>query len=84
MALNTGSSSPGELEMMRSTSDVAFCCSSSSSRSRLSNASFLSLPATDEGKLRATSGALRRFDSRAVFLRFFIASPVITHVRRVM
>src|SRR5262245_35787505 len=28
MAWNTGSSSPGELEMMRSTSAVAACCSS--------------------------------------------------------
>ena len=33
MASNTGSSSPGELEMTRSTSDVAVCCSSDSLRS---------------------------------------------------
>ena len=30
MAWNTGSSSPGELEMTLSTSDVAVCCSSDS------------------------------------------------------
>src|SRR6516225_4509475 len=30
MAWNTGSSSPGELEMICSTSDVAVCCSSDS------------------------------------------------------
>ena len=33
MALNTGSSSPGELEMTLSTSEVAVCCSSDSLRS---------------------------------------------------
>ena len=33
MAWNTGSSSPGELEMTLSTSDVAVCCSSDSVRS---------------------------------------------------
>ena len=33
MASNTGSSSPGELDMTRSTSAVAVCCSSNSVRS---------------------------------------------------
>ena len=33
MALNTGSSTPGELEMTFNTSDVAVCCSSASERS---------------------------------------------------
>jgi hypothetical protein len=33
MVWNTGSSSPGELDMMLSTSDVAVCCSSDSVRS---------------------------------------------------
>ena len=33
IALNTGSSSPGELEMTRKTSDVAVCCSKDSVRS---------------------------------------------------
>ena len=33
--LNTGSSSPGELEMTRSTSEVAVCCSSASESSRV-------------------------------------------------
>ena len=35
MVSNTGSSSPGELEMTRSTSDVAVCCSSDSESSRV-------------------------------------------------
>jgi len=35
MAWNTGSSSPGELEMTRSTSEVAVCCSSDSVSSRV-------------------------------------------------
>src|SRR5262252_1820382 len=35
IARNTGSSSPGELEITRSTSDVAVCCSSDSVRSRV-------------------------------------------------
>ena len=34
MAWNTGSSSPGELEMTSSTSDVAVCCSSDSEIAR--------------------------------------------------
>jgi hypothetical protein len=33
IAWNTGSSSPGELEMICSTSEVAVCCSSASARS---------------------------------------------------
>src|SRR5262245_34930169 len=45
MAWNTGSSSPGELEMTPSTSDVAVCCSSDSfsffSRSRACASSFV-------------------------------------------
>jgi hypothetical protein len=32
---NTGVSSPGELEMTRSTSEVAVCCSSASDSSRV-------------------------------------------------
>ena len=35
MVWNTGSSSPGELEMTRSTSEVAVCCSSASDSSRV-------------------------------------------------
>ena len=35
MAWNTGSSSPGELEMTCSTSEVAVCCSSASESSRV-------------------------------------------------
>src|SRR5262249_13150341 len=36
IASNTGSSSPGELEMTRNTSEVAVCCSRASASSRLS------------------------------------------------
>src|SRR5262249_41946923 len=39
MASNTGSSSPGELEMTRNTSEVAVCCSSASARSSRASAS---------------------------------------------
>ena len=35
MAWNTGSSSPGELEMTLSTSEVAVCCSKDSESSRV-------------------------------------------------
>ena len=39
MVLNTGSSSPGELEMTRSTSSVAACCSQASLNWRCASAS---------------------------------------------
>ena len=42
IALNTGSSSPGELEMTFSTSEVAVCCSSASLRSSVRCRSSLS------------------------------------------
>ena len=42
MALNTGSSSPGELEMTCSTSEVAVCCSSASERSSVRRSSLSS------------------------------------------
>ena len=35
MAWKTGSNSPGELEITRSTSEVAVCCSSASASSRV-------------------------------------------------
>jgi hypothetical protein len=41
MVSSTGRISVGELEMIRKTSAVAFCCSSASSRSRLSSAYFV-------------------------------------------
>ena len=42
MALNTGSSSPGELDMTVSTSEVAVCCSSASESSQVRASSFFS------------------------------------------
>ena len=52
MAWNTGSSSPGELEMTRSTSEVAVCCSSAS-------ASFFSRSASDS-RMRSTRASRLR------------------------
>ena len=42
IAWNTGSSSPGELEITRSTSEVAVCCSNASLRSSVRCRSSLS------------------------------------------
>jgi hypothetical protein len=54
---NTGSNSPGELEMTRSTSEVAVCCSSASasffSNSRAYARSFLSSAAWESRPTRA-------------------------------
>src|SRR5215471_14861302 len=60
IALKTGSSSPGELEMTFNTSDVAVCCSSASSRSRVRRATFVSLSGAKERRPRPDFGALRR------------------------
>ena len=49
MAWNTGSSSPGELEMACRTSEVAVCCSSASASSRSRAASFLSSTDAEAG-----------------------------------
>ena len=61
MALNTGSNSTGEPEITFSTSEVAASCSSASSRSRVSRATFVSLPAA--GAWRAAFGVPRRFNA---------------------
>src|SRR3974390_3089372 len=62
---NTGCSSPPELEMTFSTSEVAVCCSSASSRSRVSLATSVSWLVADKLGLRSF-GALRRFGARRV------------------
>ena len=49
MAWNTGCSSPGELEMTRSTSDVAVCCSSDSVRSSVRCAQLVEQPRVLDG-----------------------------------
>ena len=70
--------------MTCSTSDVAASCSSASSRSRVSRATFVSLPGARELRRRAAFGALRRFNvlGRCAFAalppvlsRRLIASP---------
>jgi hypothetical protein len=61
IALKTGSSSPGVLEIALRTSDVAVCCASASCNSRVSRATFVSFKAVGELRLRLAFGALRRF-----------------------
>ena len=74
MAWNTGSNWPGEELMMRSTSEVALCCSSASSRSCLSSAIFVSALVLDGLRRPLTFGALWRFIFVGVRRRFFMAS----------
>src|SRR6516162_2383268 len=60
IALNTDSSSPGELEMTLRTSEVAACCSSASSRSRVRWSSCFCRSAALGLRRRAAVGALLR------------------------
>src|SRR5450755_4435356 len=53
--------------MTFSTSDVALCCSSASSRSRVGNSTFLFRRAAAEPRRRATLGVLRRLVMRRRF-----------------
>ncbi len=55
-ASNTGSSLPGELEMMRSTSEVAVCCSSASASSRVRSSSCFFNSTTELGPLLTCAG----------------------------
>ena len=57
---STGCRSKVERLMTFSTSAVAACCSSATSRSRVSRATFGSLPAARERRPRPAFGALRR------------------------
>src|SRR6516162_1171443 len=59
IASNTGWASAGDRRIMLSTSLVAVCCSSASSRSRASRAIFALSPATDELRLCVTFRAMR-------------------------
>ena len=88
MTANTCCKPSGDALMTRSTSAVAFCCSSNSSRSRLSSVFFV-LALVLEGLRRPlTFGALGRFAFVVVRRRFFMASlsagrvPMITIPRR--
>src|SRR5262245_14750372 len=67
IASNTGLSSPGELETIRSTSEVAVCCSRASANSRVRKATCSCRLATVELRRRAAVGALLRFG--------FVVSP---------
>ena len=62
MALKTGSNSPGDELMMRSTSAVAFSRSRASSRSRLRRAISVSRAAVVERRLGLAAEVGRRFD----------------------
>ncbi len=63
MAPNTGSSSPGELEMTRSTSEVAVCCSRASASSRVRALTCSCRSARVELAGRASVGVLLRLGS---------------------
>src|SRR5260221_2234646 len=60
MAWNTGSTSPGEVEMMRSTSEVAVCCSRASASSRVRALTCSCRSARVELAGRASVGVLLR------------------------
>ena len=60
MAWNTGSSSPGDALMTRSTSAVAVCCSNASSRSRVSTAIFVSWLTAEELRPTTAFDVVRR------------------------
>ena len=59
--MNTGASSPGELEMTRSTSEVAVCCSRASASSRVRALACACRSGRVELAGRVVVGALRRF-----------------------
>jgi hypothetical protein len=61
IVLNTNSRLPGELEIRRNISEFAVSRSNASSRSWVSRATTVSLPATETPRLRMTFGAARRF-----------------------
>jgi hypothetical protein len=68
--------SPGELEIIFKTSDVAVCCSSASSRSRMSSAIVSVVSTTEELRRRATFAELRRFN--ILWRRVFVALPALS------
>ena len=68
-------SSPGELEMTFSTSEVAVCCSSASFSSRPSRATFCLSRASEAAPPRASAGFLRRRTRAVLSRRLFMASP---------
>src|SRR5271170_4129549 len=75
IAANTGCGSPGELLIIRSTSEVAVCCSNASRSSLPSRATSVSLPTEDEMERATAFGALLRFGFGVFRRRPLIASP---------
>ena len=80
MASNTGSSSPGELEMTCSTSEVAVCCSSASESSRVractsSNSRTFSIAITAWSAKVVTSSICLSVKGRMV-LRCKVMTPI--------
>ena len=76
MAWNTCFSSPGELEMICSSSEAAVCCSRASLNSRRRAATSLCWSAADGVRLRAAFGALLRFGLAVLRRRVFIAAKL--------
>src|SRR5262245_51663823 len=74
---NTGSSSPGEPEMMRSTSEVAACCSRASTSSRVTRSSCSCISAGEGPRPRAVVDSLRRLSFVVLRWRIFIAAPSV-------
>ena len=73
IASNTGSSSPGELEMTRSTSEVAVCCSSASLSSRVRCLHLLEQPHVLDRDHRLVGKGLNQLDLLVGERRDFLA-----------
>src|SRR5262249_48524063 len=77
MAWNTGSSSPGELEMTCKTSEVAACCSNAWESSRVSTAMFVFASASwGLRELRGAGRRVREGDPDSRWRLAMIARPV--------
>src|SRR6516162_4181718 len=83
IASNTGWASAGDRRIMLSTSLVAVCCSSASSRSRASRAFFALSPATDELLGRAAFDVTRLLRTPVLRRCAFAGSPPALERRRI-
>lgn len=72
---NTGASSPDELEMTRSTSEVAVCCSKASFNSRRLSANVRFRLSFLAPRRSVTVGSLQRLADRALLRVGFVAFP---------
>ena len=75
MVANTGCTSPGELEITWSTSDVAVCCSNASFSSRVSRATSVTGLAAEELRRGAAFSALRGFSFAVLRRRVLTGLP---------